>query len=134
MVVTGHPSWDVSGLILILEKHSGKRMTHGMPDFPEQSVRLVPWGTSLDHRVYLVSGLGLCAVLFNLCPVLSGEGFLFSPLDTCRKQSLGLVALAQSLKTRKKASQDLSPDLPASTGPIFSHSAFSFSADKGRLA
>lgn len=85
MVVTGHPSWDVSGLILILEKHSGKQMTHGMPDFPEQSVRLVPWGTSLDHRVFLVAGLGLCAVLFNLCPVLSGEGFLFSPLDTCRK-------------------------------------------------
>lgn len=132
MVVTGHPSWDVSGLILILEKHSGKRMTHGMPDFPEQSVRLVPRGTSSDHRVFLVAGLGLCAVLFNLCPVLSGEGF-YSPHLT-HAESLGLVALAQSLKTGKKASQDLSPDLPASTGSILSHSAFSFSADKGRLA
>lgn len=109
-------------------------MTHRMPGLPEQSVRLVPWGTSLAHRVYLMAGLGLCAVLFNLCTVLSGEGFLFSPLDKGRKQSLGVVALAQSLKIGKKASQDLSPDPPASTGPIFSHSAFSFSTDKGRLA
>lgn len=44
------------------------------------------------------------------------------------------MALAQSLKTGKRKSQDLSPDLSASTAPILSYSAFSFSADKGRLA
>lgn len=79
-------------------------------------------------------GLKQCTVLFPLCTILSGEGFFFLPLYKGGNQSLEVVALAQSLKTSKRESQDLSPDLSASTVPILSYSVFSFSADKGRSA